>query len=78
MESKGIDMGDYQEAYKGYGLEVAVEQAMTGVKSHYRVLKGEEVMIDWRAVHIDGFWLTEQTVMDAAFEAARGAVDREL
>ncbi|MGV2291432.1 DUF6566 family protein [Trinickia sp. YCB016] len=78
MEAKGVDMGDYQEAYKGYDLEVCVEQVMTGVKSHFRVLKGDEVVVAWRLVHIDGYWPTEHKAAVAALEAAREAVDREL
>jgi len=78
VEAKGIDMGDYQEAYKGYDLEVAVEQVMTGVKSHFRVLKGGTVVVDWRLVRIGGYWPTEHKAAEAALVAAREAVDREL
>ena len=39
MEPTGIDMGDYAEPYKGFDLEVAVEQLMTGIKAHFRVLR---------------------------------------
>ncbi|MDR6491017.1 hypothetical protein J2797_000893 [Paraburkholderia terricola] len=35
MEPKGIDMGDYQERYQDYDIEVAVEQVLTGVKAHF-------------------------------------------
>jgi hypothetical protein len=31
MEPKGLDMGDYQERYQDYDIEVAVEQVLTGV-----------------------------------------------
>jgi hypothetical protein len=40
MKAIGIDMGDYGEVYMGFNLEVAVEQVMTGVKLHFRVLRG--------------------------------------
>jgi hypothetical protein len=78
MEAKGIDMGDYQETYKGYELEVAVEQVMNGVKSHFRVLKGEDVVVEWRLVHINTYWPTEHKAAEAALAAAREAVDHEL
>lgn len=52
MEPKGIDMGDYEERYKDYDIEVAVEQVLTGVKAHYRVLKAGAVVADWQLVHI--------------------------
>ncbi|HEV3104454.1 MAG TPA: hypothetical protein VGZ01_02030 [Trinickia sp.] len=78
MEATGIDMGDYVESYKGFDLEVAVEQVMTGVKSHFRVLKGRAVLLDWRLVRIDSVWPTERNAAEAALDAARTAVDREL
>lgn len=78
MEPKGVDMGDYVEAYAGFDLEVAVEQVMTGVKAHFRVLKGRAVVLDWRLVHIDNAWPTERNMAEAALAAARAAVDREL
>ena len=55
MEPKGIDMGDYQERYKEFEMEVCVEQVLTGVKAHFRILKDDAVMLDWRLVPIDGF-----------------------
>lgn len=78
MEPKGIDMGDYQERYKEFDMEVAVEQVLTGVKAHFRVLKGDAVLLDWRLVHIDGFWPTEHAAAEAGFRAAREAIDVEL
>ena len=71
-------MGDYEERYKDFEMEVAVEQVLTGVKAHYRVLKNDAVMLDWRLVHIDGFWPTEQAAAKAGFQAAREAIDIEL
>ncbi len=53
MEPKGLDMGDYQERYQDYDIEVAVEQVLTGVKAHFRVLRDDAVVVDWRLVHID-------------------------
>ncbi|TDN70503.1 DUF6566 family protein [Paraburkholderia sp. BL10I2N1] len=75
MEPKGNDMGDYQERYKDYDIEVAVEQVLTGVKAHFRVLKGDAVVTDWQLVHIDGFWSTEHAAAEAGFRAARKAID---
>jgi len=78
MEPKGHDMGDYEEHYKDYDIEVAVEQVLTGVKAHFRVCKGDAVLIDWRLVHIDGFWSTEHAAAEAGFRAAREAIDGRL
>ena len=75
MEPKGLDMGDYQERYKDFEIEVAVEQVLTGVKAHFRVLRGNAVAIDWQLVHIDGFWSTEHAAAEAGFRAAREAID---
>jgi hypothetical protein len=75
MEPKGLDMGDYQERYQDYDIEVAVEQVLTGVKAHFRVLRGEAVVVDWRLVHIDGLWSTEHAAAEAGFRAAREAID---
>jgi hypothetical protein len=75
MEPKGLDMGDYEERYQDYDIEVAVEQVLTGVKAHFRVLRGEAVVIDWRLVHIDTLWSTEHAAAEAAFRAARAAID---
>ncbi|WP_322033093.1 DUF6566 family protein [Paraburkholderia sp. J76] len=77
MEPKGIDMGDYQERYKDYDIEVAVEQVLTGVKAHYRVLKGEAVVEDWQLVHITRLWSTEHAAAQAGFEAARAWIDAQ-
>ena len=77
MEPKGIDMGDYQERYRDYVIEVAVEQVLTGVKAHFRVLKDGALMADWRLVHIDRLWSTERAAADAGFAAGREWVDRE-
>jgi hypothetical protein len=78
MEPKGIDMGDYQQRYKEFDMEVAVEQVLTGVKAHFRVLKDDAVMLDWRLVPIDSFLPTEHAAADAGFRAAREAIDTEL
>lgn len=78
MEPAGLDMGDYQERYKEFDIEVAVEQVLTGVKAHFRVLKEGAVALDWRLVHIDGFWPTERTAAEAALRAARDAIDKGL
>ena len=78
MEPKGVDMGDYQERYKGYDIEVAVEQVLTGVKAHFRVLKDDAVLLDWRLVHIDTFLSTEHAAAEAGFRAARVSIDEEL
>ncbi|WP_296661808.1 hypothetical protein [Paraburkholderia sp.] len=75
MEPKGIDMGDYEEHYKGYDIEVAVEQVLTGVKAHFRVLKDDAVLQDWQLVHIDRLWSTEHAAAEAGFEAARAWAD---
>lgn len=78
MKPTGIDMGDYEEPYRGYALEVAIEQVMTGVKSHFRVLKDGIVVHDWRLVHVDKLWQTERQAARAALDAARAVVDGEL
>lgn len=78
MESKGHDMGDYEERYKDYDIEVAVEQVLTGVKAHFRVLKDDAVVADWRLVHIDRLWSTEHAAAEAGFRAAREAIDGGL
>jgi hypothetical protein len=75
MEPTGLDMGDYHERYKEYDIEVAVEQVLTGVKAHFRVLKDNAVALDWRLVHIDGFWSTEHAAARAALLAGREAID---
>lgn len=75
MEPKGLDMGDYSERYRDYDIEVAVEQVLTGVKAHFRVLRGESVVIDWRLVHIESLWSTEHAAAEAGFRAAREAID---
>jgi len=78
MEPKGIDMGDYQERYLDYDIEVAVEQVHTGVKAHFRVLRGDAVLADWRLVHIERFWPTEHAAAEAGFQAARSFIDGGL
>jgi len=78
MEAKSHDMGDYEEHYKDYDIEVAVEQVLTGVKAHFRVLKADAVLVDWRPVHIDGFWSTEHAAAEAGFRAAREVIDGGL
>ncbi|GAB6848681.1 DUF6566 family protein [Paraburkholderia kururiensis] len=78
MEPKGIDMGDYAERYRNHDIEVAVEQVMTGVKAHFRVLKDGAVALDWRLVHIDRLWPTERAAAEAGLETARTVIDREL
>ncbi|CAH2894137.1 MAG: unnamed protein product [uncultured Paraburkholderia sp.] len=75
MEPKGLDMGDYQERYQDYDIEVAVEQVLTGVKAHFRVLRGSAVVVDWRLVHIDSLWPTEHAAAKAGFRAAREVID---
>ncbi|HZZ11604.1 MAG TPA: hypothetical protein VFE79_13025 [Paraburkholderia sp.] len=75
MEPKGPDMGDYRQRYLDYDVEVAVEQVLTGVKAHFRVLRGESVVIDWRLVHIDSLWSTGHAAAEAAFNAAREAIN---
>jgi hypothetical protein len=75
MEPKGLDMGDYQERYQDYDIEVAVEQVLTGVKAHFRVLRNGVVVVDWRLVHIDSLWSTEHAAAEAAFRAAREVID---
>ncbi|SIT37984.1 conserved hypothetical protein [Paraburkholderia ribeironis] len=75
MEPKGLDMGDYQERYRDYDIEVAVEQVLTGVKAHFRVLRGDAVVTDWRLVHIDSLWSTEHAAAEAGFRAAREWID---
>lgn len=78
MQPKGLDMGDYEERYQDYDIEVAVEQVLTGVKAHFRVLRGEAVVVDWRLVHIDSLWPTEHAAAQAAFRAAREVIDSGL
>ncbi|MFC0397242.1 hypothetical protein [Paraburkholderia rhizosphaerae] len=78
MEPNGLDMGDYQERYKDYDIEVAVEQVLTGVKAHFRILTGGVVALDWRLVPIDGFWSTERAAAQAALRAARDVIDNGL
>ncbi|TDV17144.1 DUF6566 family protein [Paraburkholderia caballeronis] len=78
MEPKGIDMGDYHERYRDYDIEVAVEQVLTGVKAHFRVLKGEVVVVDWRLVHIERLWPTERAAAEAGVEAGKAVVDKEV
>ncbi len=78
MEPKGLDMGDYQERYQDYDIEVAVEQVLTGVKAHFRVLRGDAVVIEWRLVHINSLWATEHAAAEAAFRAAREVIDAGL
>jgi hypothetical protein len=75
MEPKGKNMGDYQERYKDYDIEVAVDQVLTGVKAHFRVLNGDAVVTDWRLVHIDGLWSTGHAAAEAGFRAAREAIE---
>ncbi|WP_321936733.1 DUF6566 family protein [Paraburkholderia sp. J8-2] len=75
MEPKGNDMGDYQERYKDYDIEVAVEQVLTGVKAHFRVLKDDTVVEDWQLVHITRLWSTEHAAAQAGFDAARAWID---
>ncbi|CAH2906485.1 MAG: FIG00453493: hypothetical protein [uncultured Paraburkholderia sp.] len=77
MEPKGPDMGDYQERYQDYDIEVAVEQVLTGVKAHFRVLR-ESAVVDWRLVHIDSLWSTEHAAAEAGFRAARDVIDAGL
>lgn len=76
MEPKGIDMGDYEERYRDHVIEVAVEQVLTGVKAHFRVLKDDAVVADWQLVHIDRLWSTERAAADAGFAAGRAWIDR--
>jgi len=78
VEPKGLDMGDYEERYGDYDIEVAVEQVLTGVKAHFRVLKRDAVVVDWRLVHIDSLWSTEHAAAEAAFHAARDLIDAGL
>jgi hypothetical protein len=78
MEPNGIDMGDYVERYHGFTLEVAVEQIMTGLKSHYRVLRDSEIALDWRLLPVGETWTTEWRAAQHALDAARAAVDAEL
>ncbi|CAG4891561.1 hypothetical protein [Paraburkholderia saeva] len=75
MKPAGADMGDYTESYRDYVIEVAVEQVLTGVKAHFRVLKSDAVTIDWRLVPIDRLWSTEHRAAEAGFQAAREAID---
>jgi hypothetical protein len=78
MEPKGLDMGDYQERYLDYEIEVAVEQVLTGVKAHFRILRDGAVVVDWRLVHIDSLWPTEHAAAEAGVRAARGVIDAGL
>ena len=78
MEPKGLDMGDYQERYLDYDIEVAVEQVLTGVKAHFRVLRDGVVVVDWRLVPIDSLWSTEHAAAEAGFRAARAVIDAGL
>jgi hypothetical protein len=78
MEPTGLDMGDYREHYKEFDIEVAVEQVLTGVKAHFRVLKDGAIALDWRLVHIDRFWSTERAAAEAALRAARDTIDNGL
>lgn len=78
MEPKGIDMGDYQERYRDHVIEVAVEQVLTGVKAHFRVLNGGAVVSDWRLVHIDRLWPTERAAADAGLAAGRAWIDGQV
>jgi len=78
MEPTGLDMGDYKERYQDYDIEVAVEQVLTGVKAHFRVLRENAVVVDWRLVHIDSLWPTEQAAAEAGFRAARDVIDAGL
>ncbi|HEY3597890.1 MAG TPA: DUF6566 family protein [Paraburkholderia sp.] len=78
MEPQGLDMGDYLERYREYDIEVAVEQVLTGVKTHFRVLKDGAIVLDWRLVHIDGFWSTEHAAAEVGFRVAREAIDGGL
>ncbi|QQC64863.1 DUF6566 family protein [Paraburkholderia ginsengisoli] len=78
MEPKGVDMGDYEERYQDYDIEVAVEQVLTGVKAHFRVLRDGAVVVDWRLVRIDTLWSTEHAAAEAAFRAARALIDAGL
>lgn len=78
MEPNGIDMGDYVERYRGFTLEVAIEQVMTGLKSHYRVLRDDEVALDWRLVSAEDTWPTERHAAQRTLDAARAAVEAEL
>jgi len=75
MEPKGLDMGDYEEHYKDYDIEVAVEQVLTGVKAHFRVLQRDAIVLDWQLVHIDRMWPTEHAAAEAAVDAARAWID---
>ncbi|MFT4065649.1 DUF6566 family protein [Paraburkholderia sp.] len=78
MEPKGPDMGDYQERYGDYDIEVAVEQVLTGVKAHFRVLRNDSPVVDWQLVHIDSLWSTEHAAAEAGFRAARELIDAGL
>ena len=57
---------------------LSVEQVLTGVKAHFRVLKDDAVLLDWRLVHIDTFLSTEHAAAEAGFRAARVSIDEEL
>lgn len=76
MEPKGLDMGDYVERYKDCDIEVAVEQVLTGVKAHFRVMRAGIVLKDWERVNIDRLWPTEHAAAEAGFAAARVWIDR--
>ncbi|MEX3818782.1 hypothetical protein AB3X93_10475, partial [Paraburkholderia sp. BR14262] len=58
-----------------YDIEVAVEQVLTGVKAHYRVLKDDTIVEDWQLVPITRLWSTEHAAAEAVFEAARAWID---
>jgi len=75
MEPKGLDMGDYQERYGDCDIEVAVEQVLTGVRAHFRVLRNDAVVVDWQLVHIDSLWSTGHAAAEARFRAARELID---
>ena len=78
MELKGVDMGDYRARYADYDIEVAVEQVLTGVKAHFRVLRDDSTVVDWQLVHIDTLWSTEHAAAEAGFRAARELIDAGL
>jgi hypothetical protein len=78
MEPKGVDMGDYRARYGDYDIEVAVEQVLTGVKAHFRVLRDASTVVDWQLVPIDTLWSTEHAAAEAGFRAARELIDAGL
>ncbi|WP_153101720.1 hypothetical protein [Paraburkholderia hayleyella] len=75
MKAAGTDMGDYQESYKAYEIEVAIEQLLTGVKAHFRILKDTALVHDWQLVAIDDLMPTEHAAAEAAFAAGRAWID---